>query len=58
MVCHETLYQVIWRDKAIGGMLWKNLRHGHKNIESDMVRKTIEAKPNRVSVDKRPEILD
>ena len=29
-LCHETIYQYIWRDKANGGNLWKYLRQSPK----------------------------
>lgn len=25
-MCHETIYQYIWKDKALGGSLWQHLR--------------------------------
>ena len=25
-ICHETIYQYVWRDKAAGGWLWFHLR--------------------------------
>ena len=59
MVCHETLYQIIWRDKAKGGILWKNLRHGHKKYRKRYGSKDLRGKiPNRVSIDKRPEVVN
>ena len=59
MVCHESIYQIIWRDKANGGMLWKNLRHAHKKYRKRYGTKDRRGKiPNRISIDKRPEIVN
>ncbi len=59
MVCHETLYQLIWKDKAAGGKLWNNLRHGHKKYRKRYGSKDHRGKiPNRVSIDTRPEVVN
>lgn len=59
MVCHETIYQMIWRNKAKGGNLWKNLRHGHKKYRKRYGSKDHRGKiPNRVSIDKRPSVVN
>lgn len=59
MVCHETIYQHIWRDKSTGGLLWKSLRHGHKKYRKRYGKKDLRGKiPNRVSIDKRPEVVN
>ena len=29
-ICHETIYQYVWRNKANGGNLWTHLRHSLK----------------------------
>jgi IS30 family transposase len=29
-ISHETIYQYIWRDKAVGGRLWRHLRQASK----------------------------
>jgi len=29
-ISHETIYQYIWRDKALGGQLWRHLRQAGK----------------------------
>ena len=59
MVCHETLYQLIWKDKAAGGKLWNNLRHGHKKYKKRYGSKDHRGKiPNRVSIDTRPEVVN
>ena len=58
MVSHEMIYQFIWRDKVQGGVLWKSLRHGHKKYRKRYGSKDLRGKiPNRVSIDKRPEIV-
>ena len=57
--CHGTLCQVIWRDKAAGGTLWKNLLNGHKKYSKTYGSKEHRGKiPNKVSVDKRPEVVN
>lgn len=59
MVCHETIYQAIWHDKAAGGHLWKHLRHGHKKYRKRYGSKDHRGKiPNRVGIDKRPEVVN
>ncbi len=59
MACHEALYQVIWRDKANEGVLWKNLRHGHKKYRKRYNSKDHRGKiPNRVSIDQRPKVVN
>ena len=56
MVSHERIYQFIWQDKANGGQLYLQLRHGSKKYRkrygSYGKRGNI---PNRVSIDERPE---
>lgn len=55
MVSHERIYQFIWKDKANGGRLYQQLRHGSKKYRkrygSYDKRGGI---PNRVSIDERP----
>lgn len=58
-VSHETIYQFIIDDQKNGGELYKHLRLGRrkrrKRIKGDDRRGQI---PNRVSIDKRPAIVD
>jgi len=52
---HETIYQFVLADKALGGQLYKHLRHQNKTYRkrygSAHNRSGI---PNRVDIDKRP----
>jgi len=59
-VSHERIYQHIWRDKAQGGMLYKQLRIGgtkqrRKRRNSRDMRGTIK---NRVGIQERPNIVE
>jgi len=59
-VSHERIYQHIWRDKVQSGMLYKHLRiagtkQRRKRRNSRDRRGTI---PNRVGIEKRPEIVE
>ena len=58
-ISHETIYQYVLKDKANGGDLYKHLRHcskkRRKRYGSHDKRGQI---PNRVSIDKRPEVVD
>jgi len=58
-ISHETIYQYVLKDKANGGDLYNHLRHyskkRRKRYGSHDKRGQI---PNRVSIDKRPEIVD
>jgi len=58
-ISHETIYQYVLSDKANGGDLYKHLRHASKKRKkrygSNDKRGQI---PGRVSIDKRPEIVD
>jgi IS30 family transposase len=58
-ISHERIYQYLLKDKCNGGLLYKNLRHSHrkrkKRYGSQERRGQI---PNRVSIDKRPKIVD
>ena len=59
-VSHERIYQHIWRDKAQGGMLYKQLRIGgtkqrRKRRNSRDMRGTIK---NRVGIQERPSIVE
>jgi IS30 family transposase len=59
-VSHERIYQHIWRDKAVGGVLYKTLRIGgtkqrRKRRNSRDMRGTIK---NRVGIQERPDIVE
>ena len=59
-ISHERIYQHIWQDKAIGGILYKHLRIGGtkqrcKRRNSRDMRGTIK---NRVGIEDRPPIVD
>jgi IS30 family transposase len=59
-VSHERIYQHIWYNKAVGGMLYKRLRIGgtkqrRKRRNSRDMRGTIK---NRVGIEHRPEIVE
>jgi IS30 family transposase len=55
-VSHETIYEIIRRDKADGGNLYKHTRHQLKHRKRPVGDK-IPIK-NRVSIEQRPEIVD
>jgi IS30 family transposase len=55
-VSHETIYQMIRKDKAEGGELYKHTRHQLKHRKRPVGKKT--AIKNRVSIEQRPEIVD
>ena len=58
-ISHETIYKHIWSDKRKGGSLYKHLRHSGKKYnhrsKGAAGRGCI---PNRVDIDKRPEIVN
>ncbi len=58
-VSHETIYQMIWNDKKMGGVMYKHLRrkgrHKTKRGSKNQYRGLI---PNRVDIDERPAIVD
>jgi len=59
MVCHERIYQYIWKDKRSGGKLYEHLRTKGKRY-----RKRSHSKDNRglitnrIDISKRPEIVN
>jgi len=55
-VCHETIYKIIRKDKAEGGILYRHTRHQLKHRKRP-VGKKISIK-NRISIDQRPKIVD
>ena len=58
-VSHETIYQMIWRDKKCGGKMYTHLRrkgrHKAKRCSKNQYRGII---PNRVDIDARPSIVE
>jgi len=59
MVSHETIYLYIWDDKKKGGKLYTHLRRrGRKNKKRSSNRAGRGFIPNRVGIEKRPEVVD
>ena len=58
MVSHETIYQYIWQDKEDGGDLYKHLRHAKKKRKKYGSKEKRGQIKDRVSIDKRPEIVN
>ena len=56
-ISHETIYKYIRRDKARGGVLYKNCRHHLKHRKRTVTGKRI-AIPNRTSISERPQEAD
>lgn len=55
----ETIYQFIWSDKKKGGLLYKHLRTlGKRYQKRGSTNKKRGQIPDRVSIEKRPEIVD
>lgn len=58
-VSHESIYRMIWKDKAAGGNLYNHLRHrakkynkrGGKSAGRGLI-------PNRVGIEERPKIVE
>lgn len=58
-ISHETIYKHVWADKAVGGTLYKHLRWSGKKKRKRYGKKDHRGQiPDRVSIDKRPEIVD
>jgi IS30 family transposase len=57
MVCHESIYQLIRKDKAEGGSLWKYTRHKLKHRKKPVTGKQANIK-NKVSIEQRPAIVE
>lgn len=59
-VSHETIYKFIWKDKATGGELYKNLRRKAKKYTSRSKEKQAGRGfiKDRVGIEKRPLIVD
>jgi len=57
-ISHEWIYQYIYKDKNIGGILWKHLRcHKKRRKRYGSYEKRGQI-PNRVSIDERPQIVE
>ena len=56
-ISHETIYKYIRRDKARGGVLYKNCRHHLKHRKRTVTGKRIPI-PNRTSISERPQEAD
>jgi IS30 family transposase len=58
-ISHEWIYQYLLDDKRNGGQLYKNLRHSHRKRKKRYGSREKRGQiPNRVSIDKRPEIVE
>ena len=58
-ISHERIYQYLLDDKRSGGQLYKNLRHSHRKRKKRYGSREKRGQiPNRVSIDKRPKIVD
>lgn len=56
MVSHETIYRWIWKDKRVGGVLYRHLRrHGKKYSKRGSVHAGRGYIPCRIDIDERPE---
>ena len=58
MVCHETIYKYIAKNKARGGLLYKHLRRGKKRKRRYGSLHRAQNIKNRISIDERPKIVD
>jgi len=58
-ISHERIYQYLLDDKRSGGQLYKNLRHSHRKRKKRYGSREKRGQiPNRISIDKRPKIVD
>ena len=58
-ISHEWIYQYLLDDKRSGGQLYKNLRHSHRKRKKRYGSREKRGQiPNRVSIDKRPKVVD
>jgi IS30 family transposase len=58
-ISHETIYQFIRKNKEKGGLLYLHLRYGHKRKRRTPRSQDFRGQiKNRVSIEKRPEIVD
>jgi IS30 family transposase len=55
----ETAYRFVLKDKAIGGELYKYLRHQHKKYRKRYGKNDYRGRiPNRIDIDQRPSVVD
>ena len=55
----ETAYRFVLQDKAVGGALYKYLRHQHKKYLKRYGKNDYRGRiPNRIDIDERPSIVD
>jgi IS30 family transposase len=57
MVSRERIYQLIRKDKASGGDLWKHTRHKLKHRKRPVTGKQVTIK-NKVSIEQRPSVVE
>lgn len=59
LISHESIYKHIWKNRQLGGALFKNLRHrGKKYNKRPSKTAGRGCIPNRVDIDKRPKVVD
>jgi len=59
VICHETIYQFIYSEEGKENKLWKHMRHKKKPYRQSWgKRKKREIIPNRVSIHKRPGVVN
>lgn len=58
-LCHETIYRMIWHDKAAGGVLWQSLRR-HAKRYNKRADKTVGRGiiPGRIDISCRPKVVE
>ena len=58
-VSHETIYSYVWKDKRLGGELFRHLRHSGKKYNKRSSGKAGRGCiPNRVGIEQRPAIVE
>lgn len=57
-VSHETIYRLIWKDKASNGNLFRHLRNKGKRYKKRGCKDNRGIIPNRVDIDNRPKIVE
>lgn len=58
-ISHETIYQMVWKDKQQGGTLYTHLRHKAKKYNKRGAKKAGRGLiPGRVDIDERPPIVE
>lgn len=59
VVSHETIYQHVYGDKKAGGVLYKNLRFGHKKRRKRLGTNDKRGKiPNKTMIAERPAVVE